>query len=98
MQSAKQAIFYSCSVKSDGSIFCQSIFSLLSLFGSLLRYTDSKGLEVVIKVGKRIDDMNLPIGGFALGGLFFYGHDPQSPNRLWLRGDCQRDSQSYEYR
>ena len=72
-------------------------FSILSFLGSLRKYTDSKDLIVAIKVGRQIGDMNLPIGDLGLGGLFFYGQDPQNPNSLWLRGDCQRDPQDYEY-
>jgi|694.fasta_scaffold140685_1 hypothetical protein len=69
--------------------------ALSSFLDSLRKYADSKHFFIAIKVGRQIGDMNLPIDGLGLSGLFIYGQDPQNPNRLWLRGDCQRDSQSY---
>jgi hypothetical protein len=70
-------------------------FSLSSFLDSLRKYADSKHLFIAIEVGRQIGDTRLPIDDLGLSGLFFYGQDPQNPNRLWLRGDCQSDSQSY---
>jgi hypothetical protein len=72
-------------------------FSLSSFLNSLRKYADSKDLIVAIKVGRELGEMSQPVDGLGFGGLFLYGQDPLNPNRLWLRGDCQHDSRSYDY-